>query len=51
MNDEHSAIIESGSSHSSLETTTFTYMVGTPEEVAKQFKEQARVRREQFDMI
>jgi len=26
-------------------------MAGTPEEVAKRFEEQARVQREQFDMI
>jgi len=49
-NDEHSAI-ESWSSNSSLETTTFAYMEGTPEKVAKRFKEQARIQRKQFDMI
>jgi len=43
VNDEHSAIIESQSSNSSLETTAFAYMAGTPEEVAKQFEEQVRV--------
>ena len=39
VNDEHSAIIESQSSNSSSETTTFAYMAGTPEEVARQFEE------------
>ena len=34
VNDEHSAIIESRSLNFSSETTAFTYMVGTPEEVA-----------------
>ena len=50
VNDEHSAIVESQSSNSNSETTTFTYIAGTPEEVAKQF-EKAQVPREQFDMI
>ena len=36
-NDEHSAIIESHSSNSYEETRTFTYMAGTPEEVARRF--------------
>jgi len=51
VNDEHSAIIESQSSNFSSETTAFAYMAGTPEEVAKQFEEQAEVQREQLDMI
>jgi len=51
VNDEHSVIIESRSSHSSSETTAFAYMAGTPEEAAKRFKEQARVQREQFDIL
>jgi len=51
VNDEHSAIIESKSSNSSSETTAFTYMEGTPDEVARQFKEQARVQMEQLEMI
>jgi len=51
VNDEHSAIIKSRSSNSSSESTSFAYMAGTPEEVAKRFKEQARVQREQFDMV
>jgi len=51
VNDEHSAIVESQSSNSNSETTTFTYIAGTPEEVAKQFEEKAQVPREQFDMI
>jgi len=51
VNDEHFAIIESRSSNSSSKTNTFAYMAGTPEVVAKRFKEQARVQREQFDVI
>jgi len=51
VNDEQSAIIESWSSNFSSETTTFSYMAGTPEEVTKRFKEQAQIQREQFDMI
>ena len=51
VNDEHSAIIESRSLNFSSETTAFAYTAGTPEEVAKRFEEQARVQREQFDMI
>jgi len=51
VNDEHSAIIESQSSNYSSKTTTFAYMAGTPEEVAKRFEEQALVQKEQFDMI
>ena len=51
MNDEHSAIIKSQSLNSSSESTAFAYIVGTPNEVARQFKEQARVQREQLDMI
>jgi len=43
VNDEHSAIIESQSSNSSSETTTFAYMARTPKEAARQFEEQARV--------
>jgi len=43
VNDEHSAIIESQSSNSSSKTISFAYMAGTPEVVAKRFKEQARV--------
>ena len=37
VNDEHSAIVESQSSNSSLETSA--YMAGTPEEVARKFEE------------
>ena len=51
VNDEHYAIIRSQFLNSSLDTTAFAYMVGTPEEVAKQFEVQARVQREQFDII
>ena len=51
VNDEHSAIIKSQTSNSSSRTTSFAYMVKTPEEMAKQFKEQAWVQREQFDII
>ena len=51
VNDEHSAIIESQFLNSSLETTAFAYMAGTPEEMANRFEEQARVQQEQFDMI
>ena len=51
VNDEHSAITESRSSNSNSKMTAFAYMMGTPEEVAKQFEEQARVQRKQFDMI
>ena len=40
---EHSAIIESQSLNSSSETTTFAYMAEAPEEVARQFEEQAQV--------
>ena len=39
VNDEHSTIIESQFSNSNSETTTFAYMTGTPEEVARQFEE------------
>ena len=51
MNDEHSAIVKFQSLNSSSETTFFAYMTGTPEKVAKQFEEQARVQGEQLDMI
>ena len=51
VNDEHSIIIESRSSHSSSETTASAYISGTPEEAAKRLKEQARVQREQFDIL
>jgi len=51
VNDEHFAIIESQFSNSSSETTAFAYMAGTPEEVARQFEEQAWVQREQLEMI
>ena len=50
VNDEHSTIIKSQSSNSSLETTAFAYMAGTLEEVARRFEEQARVQREQLNM-
>ena len=43
VNDEHSTTIRSWSSNSSSETTTFAYIAETPEEVAKRFKEKARV--------
>ena len=46
VNDEHSAIIEYQSSNSSTGTTAFSYMAGTPKEVARQFEEQAQVQRE-----
>ena len=51
MIDKHSAIIESQSLNSNLETTAFAYMAETPEEVARQVEEQAQVQREQLDMI
>jgi len=51
VNDEHSAIIKSQSSNSNSGITAFAYMAGTSEEMAKRFEEQARVQREQFDMI
>ena len=51
VNDDHSAIIKFWSSNSSSETTTFAYMAGTPQEMAKRFEEQARIQREQFNMI
>jgi len=35
VNDDHSPIIKSRSSNSSLETIPFAFMEGTPEEVAK----------------
>jgi len=38
VNDEHPAIIESQSFNSSLGITTFAYMAGTLEEMAKRFK-------------
>jgi len=41
MNDEHSTIIESQSLNSSLGTIAYAYMVGTSEEMAKRFEEQA----------
>ena len=43
VNDEYFAIIESQSLNSSSEITAFAYIAGTPEEVARQFEEQARV--------
>jgi len=46
VNDEHSAIIKSQFLNSSSGTTTFAYMAGTPEEMAKRFEEQASVQRE-----
>ena len=46
MNDEHSDIIESQSLNFSSETNAFAYMARTPEEVARQFEEQARVQRD-----
>ena len=51
VNDKYSAIIESQSLNFSSKTTAFAYMAGSPEEVAKRFEEQARVQREQFDII
>ena len=51
VNDDHSAIIKSQSSNSSSGITAFAYMTGTPEEMDKQFEEQARIQRQQFDMI
>jgi len=43
INDGHFAIMESHSSNSYVEAEAFTYMAGTPEEVARRFEEQARV--------
>ena len=51
VNDEHSAINESLSLISSSEIIAFSYMAGTPEEVAKRFVEHAQMQREYFDMI
>jgi len=34
-----------------MEKEAFTYMVGTAEEVAKRFKEQARVQQAQQEML
>ena len=51
MNEAHPAIAESQASNSSTEKEAFVYMTGTPEEVAKQFEEQAQVQREEFGMI
>jgi len=34
-----------------MEKETFAYMVGTPEEMAKRFEEQARVQKEQQDVL
>jgi len=39
VNDEHSAIVESQSWNSYAGKEAFTYMVGTPEEVARMFEE------------
>ena len=44
---EHSAIVESQSSNSYMVKEAFAYMLGTSEEVAKRFEEQARVQKEQ----
>ena len=45
VNEAHAAIAESQASNSSTEKDAFAYMAGTPEEVAKQFKEQDQVQR------
>ena len=49
--DEHSAIAESQSSNSYMEKKVFAYITKTSEEVAKRFEEQARVQREQQEML
>ena len=51
VNETYPAIAESQASNSSIEKEAFVYMVGTSKELAKQFKEQAQVQREQFNMI
>ena len=50
-NGEHSAIVESHSSNSLVEEEAFAYMAGTPEEIAKKFKEQSRVQQVQHKML
>ena len=49
--DEHFAIVESQSSNSYIEKKTFAFMAETPEEVVRRFKEQARVQKEQQEML
>jgi len=51
VSESHSAIAESQASNSSIEKEAFAYMTNTPEETAKHFEQQARVQRDQFDMI
>ena len=46
VNDEHSTVVESQSSNSSLGTTAIAYMAGDSEEMIKRLEDQAR-----FDMI
>ena len=47
----HSAIAESQASNPFIEKEAFTYMAGTPEDMARRFEQQAQAQREQFDMI
>ena len=51
VSESHSAIAESQASNSSVEKEAFTYMAGTPEEMARHFEQQAQVQREQLNMI
>ena len=51
VREAHSAIVESQALNSLVEKEAFTYMAGTPEEVAKRLEEQDQVQREQLDMI
>ena len=49
--DEYSAIAESQSSSSEVASHVFANMVGTPEEVAKRFEDQAQIQTMQQDML
>jgi len=51
VSESHSAIMESQASNSSIEKEAFAYMVGTPEEMARRFEQQAQFQREQLDII
>jgi len=45
VSEVHSAIADSQTSNYFVEKEAFTYMVGTPKEVANHFEEQAQVQR------
>ena len=51
VSEAHSAIAESQGSNSSVEKEAFAYMAGTPEDMARHFKQQSQVKREQLELI